>query len=217
MESTSSSRISISGYSLSPMRWTAWRKSPSTSFTILALVTTVTLCLPFLRAKSKAARAMRSAPGFVQTLKSMASSSPTRMPRLPRMYSPSMFSRKKVQSMPLSGMRMGRTAAKSWSSLLSRLLAETRLGRPSPARGVMKGPLTSTSHSLQAARTSSGRLCILATRFSMVMPSMVRNSILPEATSSLTSSLATRRACSIRTGPVPSPGMTPTTIFSSLE
>ena len=121
-------------------------KLPSTSFTMLPLVTTVTFFFPFFLAKSKAARAMRSAPGFVRTLKSMARSSLTSMPLLPQMYSPSMFSRKKVQLMPLSGILMGRTAAKRFRPRRSREFALTRFGRPSPALGVTKGPFTRTSH-----------------------------------------------------------------------
>ena len=71
---------------------------------------------------------MRSAPGFVRTLKSMARSSLTSMPLLPQMYSPSMFSRKKVQLMPLSGILMGRTAAQRFRPRRSREFALTRFG-----------------------------------------------------------------------------------------
>ena len=86
-------------------------KLPSVFFMMLALVTMDTRFLPLLRANSKAARAMRRVPGRVVTLKSMASTSGISTPRLPSTYSPSVFSRKKVQSQPSSGMDTGRTLA----------------------------------------------------------------------------------------------------------
>ena len=164
---------------------------------MLALVTTVTLVFPLFLANSKAARQIRSAPGRVSTLKSTARSSSTWIPLLPQMYSPSIFSRKKVQSMPFSGIRTGRTAAYSWRARRNRLLALTILGQGSPDRGVTKGPFTSTSQALQASSTSAGRLSFFWARSSMVMPGMVRNSTLPEAISSFNRYLATRRACSM--------------------
>ena len=128
-----------------------------------------------------------------------------------------MFSRKNVQSMFLSGILIGRTAAKSSSDLLSRLLALTRFGSPSPALGVTIGPLTSTSHFLISSNTSAGRLSSFATRFSIVIPSISRSSILPDAISSAASSFKIRTACFIMIGPIPSPGRIPTMIFSFFE
>ena len=109
-ESISSSRTWMPGYSFS-IAWATFRKFPSTSLTILAFVATVMLVFPLLLAYSNAFRNSRSAPGLERILKSMARSSPTQIPLLPQMYSPSIFSLKKVQSMPFSGIRMGRTAA----------------------------------------------------------------------------------------------------------
>jgi len=51
----------------------------------------------------------------------------------------------------------------------------------------------------------------------MVMPSMMRISILPLAISGASIVFRTRRACFMMSGPMPSPGMTPMTILSSLE
>ncbi len=101
--------ISISGYS-SPTLRTALIKFPSASFTIFAFVTMVTFFLPFFLANSNAARAILSLPCLVCTLKSTARSSFTWIPLFPQIYSPSIFSRKKVQSMFLSGILIGRTA-----------------------------------------------------------------------------------------------------------
>ena len=112
---------------------------------------------------------------------------------------------------------MGRTAANSSSSRRSRLLALMRFGRPSPARGVTIGPFSSTSHCLTSASTSGGRLCSLATRFSIVMPSISRISTLPLSISGAANTRNTRRACFIIMGPMPSPGRMPTTIFSFAE
>ena len=103
----------------------------------------------------------------------------TLIPLSPQIYSPSIFSRKNVQSIFLSGILIGLTAANNSNSLLRRLLALTKLGRPSPALGVVIGPFTSTSHSFIWGITSLGRLSILATRFSIVIPSISRISILP--------------------------------------
>ena len=117
----------------------------------------------------------------------------------------------------LSGILIGRTAAKSSNDLLRRLFALTRFGSPSPALGVTIGPLTSTSHFLISSSTSAGRLSIFATRFSIVIPSISRSSILPEAISSAASSFKTRTACFMMIGPIPSPGRIPTIIFSFVE
>ena len=117
----------------------------------------------------------------------------------------------------LSGMRIGRTAANNSSSRRSKLLALIRLGRPSPARGVTIGPFSSTSHCLTSASTSGGRLCSLATRFSIVIPSISRISILPLSISGAASTRSTRNACFIMMGPMPSPGRMPTTILSLVE
>ncbi len=54
---------------------------------------------------------MRFVPGTVVTLKSMVSMPGTSMPWLPSAYSPSVFSRKKIQSMCFSGTDTGRTLA----------------------------------------------------------------------------------------------------------
>ena len=132
------------------------------------------------------------------------------------MYSPSIFSRKNVQSIPLSLILIGRTAANNSSPLLNKLFALTRFGSPSPALGVTIGPLTRTSHFLISSNTSDGRLSIFATRFSIVIPSISRSSIFPASISSLTSSFTTRTACSMMIGPIPSPGRIPTMIFSFL-
>ena len=133
------------------------------------------------------------------------------------MYSPSMFSRKKVQSMFLSGILIGRTAANSSSPRRSKLFADTRFGHGSPARGVTIGPLMRTLHFLISSNTSSGRLCSFAARFSMVMPSISRISMRPPAISGASRSFRTRSACFMMIGPMPSPGSTPMTIFSSLS
>ena len=138
------------------------------------------------------------------------------MPLSPQIYSPSIFSRKNVQSIFLSAILIGLTAANNSSSLRSKLFALIRFGKPSPALGVTIGPLTNTSQALISGRMSAGRLSIFATRFSIVMPSMVLTSILFSSISSLTSSLRTRRACFMIIGPMPSPGKIPTTIFSFL-
>ena len=136
---------------------------------------------------------------------------------MPQIYSPSIFSRKKVQSMPFSGILMGRTAAYKSRDRRSMLLAEIRLGHGSPALGVTIGPFNSTSHCFTCSSTHSGRLCRRAARFSMVMPSMWRISIFPLSISGFIRVSSTRRACFMMMGPMPSPGITPITILSSLE
>ena len=86
-----SSAVTV-GYSLATRLQMA-EKEPSVFFIIFALVTIAILVLPLFLANSKAARAMRSVPGTVVTLKSIVRLSGSSMPRLPRTYSPSVFSR----------------------------------------------------------------------------------------------------------------------------
>ena len=93
------SSASMPGYSAATS-WQISEKRPSVFFMMLALVTMATLVLPLFFAYSKAARAMRFVPGSVVTLKSMHSLPGISTPRLPSTYSPSVFSRKKIQSMP---------------------------------------------------------------------------------------------------------------------
>ena len=78
---------------------------------MFAFVTIATFVFPLFLAYSNAARAMRRVPAFVVTLKSNAKVSGISTPREPKTYSPSVFSRKKVQSMPSSGTATGRTFA----------------------------------------------------------------------------------------------------------
>ena len=87
---------------------------------------------------------MRSLPCVVVTVKSKARSSLTWMPLLPRMYAPSVFSRKNVQSMPSLGTCTGLTLANRSSSRLMATLALSMLGQGSPRRGVVVGPLRIT-------------------------------------------------------------------------
>ena len=95
---------------------------------------------------------MRRVPASVVTLKSMLSIPGTSTPRLPRAYSPSVFSRKKVQSMPSFGTDTGRTLANRSNSRRMATLALSSV----PPLGVSVGPFSSTSQSLMAASTSSG-------------------------------------------------------------
>ena len=139
------------------------------------------------------------------------------MPLLPQIYSPSIFSRKNVQSMFLSGIATGRTAANRSNERRSRLLALTMFGHSSPGRGVTIGPFSSTSHCLTCSSTLSGRLCPRRARSSMVIPLTGRNSSLPAAISSFARNSSTRNACCIMIGPMPSPGRIPTTMRSSCE
>ena len=90
---------------------------------IFALVTILTCVLPFFRAKSNAARAIRRVPSSVITLKSNASTPGISTPELPKTYSPSVFSLKNVQSIPSSFTRTGRTLENRSSSRLSATLA----------------------------------------------------------------------------------------------
>ena len=172
-----------------------------------------TLVLPLARAKSKAALAIRRVPASVVTLKSMLSIPGTSTPRLPRAYSPSVFSRKKVQSMPSFGTDTGRTLANRSSSRRMATLALSSV----PPLGVSVGPFNSTSQSLMAASTSSGMAFPWAVRFSMVSPSMSRSSTRPLAISSASSFSNTRRAWAMRMGPMPSPGIRPMTMRSIRE
>ena len=79
---------------------------------------------------------IRSEPGVVITLKSMARSGVTLIPWLPTAYRSSVFSLKNVQSIPSAGMRTGRTLANRSSSLRIATLALSMLGQPSPFSGV---------------------------------------------------------------------------------
>ena len=111
------------------------RNLPSVVFTMLALVTTVTVSFPVRCAWAKAASIIRSEPWLVMTRKSMPRSSVTLTPWLPTAYMSSVFSRKKVQSMPSRGMRTGRMLANRSSSFRMDTLALSRLGQPSPLSG----------------------------------------------------------------------------------
>ena len=162
--------------------------------TTLALVTIVTRFLPFALAYSKARRAIRSAPGEVQTLKSNAISSPIFTPWLPSAYMHSVFSLKKVQSIPSSGTLTGRTFAKRSSSFLMATLALSTFCHLSPFLGVVVGPFKMTWHFFSSASTSSGMALPAAARFSMVQPSMTLNSTLPFLTSSANRYSSTRCA-----------------------
>ena len=126
-----------------------------------------------------------------------------------------MFSRKNIQSMPSDGTRTGRTLAKRSSSFRMPTFADSRFGQPSPFSGVVVGPFSVTSHSLISAKTSSGIDCRCAARFSMVRPSMFRNTTLPLATASPSRRSKTPRADSVIAGPIPSPPMSPISIVSS--
>ena len=137
----------------------------------------------------------------------------TSTPRLPRAYSPSVFSRKKVQSMPSFGTDTGRTLANRSSSRRMATLALSSV----PPLGVSVGPFSSTSQSLMAASTSSGMALPWAVRFSMVSPSMSRSSTRPQASSAASSFSSTRRAWAMRMGPMPSPGIRPMTMRSIRE
>ena len=159
---------------------------------MFALVTMVTRSLPVLAAWANAALMMRREPCVVMTRKSMARSSVTLMPFEPRAYMSSVFSRKNVQSICSAGMRTGRTLAKRSSSFRIETLALSMLGQPSPLSGVCVGPLRVTWHSRISASTSSGMDWSFSARFSMVSPSMLRNSTLPEATSPARSCSRTR-------------------------
>ena len=156
---------------------------------------------------------MRLVPASVVTLKSMLSFPGTSMPRLPRAYSPSVFSRKNIQSMPSWGISTGRTLAKRSSSRRSVTLALSRV----PPLGVVVGPFKSTSHFFTSASTSGGTAQPWARRFSMVRPWMSLSSMRPEESSSARSFSSTRRAWAIMMGPMPSPPATPMTILSILE
>ena len=174
-------------------------------FTTFALVTMVTLSRPVRCAWANAASMMRSEPWVVMTRKSIARSSVALRPWLPTAYMSSVFSRKNVQSTPWLGMRTGRTFANRSSSLRMETFALSMLGQPSPRSGVWVGPLRVTWHCLISASTSSGMDCSFSARFSMVRPSMTRNSTLPEATSSRSRYANTACVSSLMEGPMPSP------------
>ena len=126
-------------------------------------------------------------------------------PRLPRTYSPSVFSRKNIQSMFFSGMHTGRQLAYKSSSRRMATLALSIL----PPMGVVVGPFSSTSQVLISARTSSGMALPQAMRFSMVSPSICLIMMEPAAISSASSFSSTRVACAVMMGPMPSPSITP--------
>ena len=204
-----------SGYSSAAILWAMREKSPSVFFIIFAFVTQQTRVLPFFLAKSNAARAIRAVPSDVVTLKSHESSPGTDTPRLPSTYSPSVFSRKKVQSIPSAGIDTGRTFANRSSSRLMATLALSSSFAPVPPCGVVVGPLRTTLHPRIAASTSSGIALPAASRFSMVSPSISRSSTLPAAISSARSASSTRRASAVIIGPMPAPPQQPITILSS--
>ena len=149
---------------------------------------------------------MRFVPGRVVTLKSMHSLPGISTPRLPSTYSPSVFSRKKIQSMPASGTATGRTLAYRSSSRRRVTLADSMV----PPLGVSVGPFSSTSQVLTALSTSLGTASPFASRFSMVSPSMGFNTMLPAAISSFSKASSTRVLCLEMIGPMPSPSITPT-------
>ena len=132
------------------------------------------------------------------------------MPRLPRAYSPSVFSRKNIQSIPSWGSCTGRTLAKRSSSRRRVTLALSSV----PPLGVVVGPFSSTSQALMSESTSGGTAQPWASRFSRVRPGISRSWILPQASSSASSFSSTRRVWATMMGPMPSPPMTPMTIFS---
>ena len=206
------SSVLISGYSAATscaMR----EKRPSVCFIMFALVTMATFFLPFCFAYSKAARAIRFVPDTVVTLKSIAISGVISRPLLPKMYSPSLFSLKKVQSMPSPGILTGRTFANKSSSRRIQTFALSSV----PPCGVAVGPFRITSHFLSFFKTSSGMALPHFWRFSKVKPSILTSEILPLFISFSKIFSRTKTAFSIITGPMPSPSHIPIMIFSFFE
>ena len=64
------------------------------------------------------------------------------------MYSPSVFSLKKTQSMPSAGIRTGLTLAKRSKALRMAMFALSMFGTPLPSSGVVVGPFSRTWHFL---------------------------------------------------------------------
>ena len=214
MMSMYQSSVVMSGY-FSPTAWHSFKNLPSVALMMLALVTMDTRVLWFFLAKSYASSAMRCVPSVVVMVKSTEMPSSVSKPQLPRVYAPSVFSRKNVQSMPSSGTFTGRTLANRSSSLRMATLALSMLGHSSPARGVVVGPFRMTWQAFSSASTSSGMAFMWAARFSMVRPSISLNATLPLSTSSFKRKRSTRSASWVMVGPMPSPPHTPMTICGS--
>ena len=171
---------------------------------MFALVTIAILRFPAFLAKSIAAFAILLVPDSVVILKSTASeaSSPSiRQPLLPRTYSPSVFSLKKVQSIFFPSTLIGLTFANRSSSLLRATLA---LSRPSPL-GVVVGPFRNTSQVLISSRTSFGKASPFSIRFSIVRPSIFFSFTSPRSSSPAKITLRSLSASLVMTGPIPSP------------
>ena len=119
--------------------------------------------------------------------------------------------------MPCSFTFTGRTFANKSSALRIATLALSMFGHGSPACGVVVGPFKITWQALSSSKTSSGIALFAATRFSIVKPSMLRNSILPARTSSASMYSSTLADSFVMIGPMPSPPQTPIMILSSLS
>jgi len=141
--SINQSSHSTSGYSLE-IFFTTSKNLPSVVFITFAFVTIVTFFILFFFAYSNANLIILSDPCVVVTVKSIARSSVTEIPLLPRTYAPSVFSLKKIQSIPSSGIFTGLIFAKRSRYLRIATFALSIFGQGSPSFGVVVGPLRRT-------------------------------------------------------------------------